>query len=197
MNPDLQGPPAEAEGEPGIVMPRWVPVVIGLVLVGMAALAVYTGLSTRPNTLVRMIRPRQVRMAPDAGAPGEPQAGASRIVPGDSGENVPSANPPEQGLSRATVTGGPGGVAATMRIWARRGLQTDVQPPDAVVYVNDVPIGQANQFKAADEVYDFPAAGSYTVRVAAPGYRERVYVVTASDSARQEIAKITVKLEKQ
>jgi hypothetical protein len=199
MSSDPTVPPEgpEEPSEPGIAMPPWVPIAIGLVLVGMAALAVYTGLTVRPNTLARIIKSRHVQMSAGAGAPGEQQAGASRMYSGESGENIPLANPPVQGLSRAEITSGRGGVAATVRMWARRGLLTDVQPPDAMVYLNGVPMGQANQFNTADEVYDFPAAGSYTIRLVAPGYREQQYVVTVSDSATQEIAKITARLEKE
>jgi len=64
------------------------------------------------------------------------------------------------------------------------------------VYVNGVLIGQAKQFNTIDEVYDFPAPGAYTIRLVAPGYKEAQYVVTASDNAQQEIARIDVKLQR-
>jgi hypothetical protein len=66
-----------------------------------------------------------------------------------------------------------------------------------VVYVNDVAIGQAAQFDSEDEEYDFAAPGSYTVRLIAPGYKERDFIITASDNAKDEVARIEVKLEKQ
>ena len=73
-------------------------------------------------------------------------------------------------------------------------MMTNVTPDDAMIYVNDLAIGEAKQFNTADEVYDFPAPGSYTVRIVAPGYKERVFVVTAADNATDEIARIDVKL---
>ena len=178
-------------------MPSWVPLVIGSVLVAMAALAVYTGLNYRRNTLTRIIKPRHINMNSGGGPPGEPQPGASRVYPGDSGENVPLAGPPVAGKSRVAITGGAGGISTTVRLWARRGLLTHVVPAEAVVYVNDVLIGEARQFTTSDEIYDFPAPGSYTIRLVAPGYRDQTFVVTAADSAKQELATITTTLEEE
>ena len=56
------------------VMPRWVPGVIGIVLVAMAALAVYTGLRYRTpmlaNGIVKSRRPARA-MTGGAGPPGD------------------------------------------------------------------------------------------------------------------------------
>ena len=165
-------------------MPRWVPVAIGVVLVTLAALAVLTGLRYRDQTLVRIVQPRQRASHPLAPGPGgEPEPGASLIFPGDS--NVPAA--------RASVSGGSG----VVKLEARRGMQTNITPPDAVVYVNDVAIGQASQFNSETEEYDFAAPGSYTVRFVAPGYKERDFIVTAAENAKQEVARISASLEKQ
>jgi len=163
--------------EPGL--PSWVPTAIGIVLVIMAALAVYTGLRYRNPTLANGIikTRRPPRAMTGGGPPGEPEPGASLVFP----ENSPTAE-------TATVTGA---------IAARRGLITNVLPDDAMVYVNGVLIGQAKQFNTIDEVYDFPAPGAYTIRLVAPGYKEAQYVVTASDNAQQEIARIDVKLQRQ
>jgi len=180
------------------LMPRWIPILIGIVLVAMAALAVVTGLRFRDTSLVGMVKPRKPsRMITTAAPPGEPEAGASLMFPGESGDNAPVAHEPATGPSHAVVSGGKGGVSSTVRLWARRGMTTHVVPGDALVYVNDVAIGQADQFNSENEIYDFPAAGSYTVRIVAQGYRERAYVVTASDEAKAEIAAIDVKLDKQ
>jgi hypothetical protein len=195
--PPLDGTPADPPREEALTMPSWVPLVIGGVLVALAALAVYTGLHYRRNTLTRVIRPRHIDMNSGAGPPGEPQAGASRVYPGDSGENVPVAGPPVAGKARVAISGGAAGLSTTVRLWARRGLLAHVVPPDAAVYVNDVLIGQASQFKSSDEIYDFPAPGSYTIRLVAPGYRDQTFIVTAADSAKQELATITTTLEKQ
>jgi hypothetical protein len=191
--PPRERHPAE---EPGL--PRWVPTLIGVVLVVLAALAVYTGVRYRNPTLSDSIV-RSRRPVPPAtgggGPPGEPGPGASLVFPGDSGDNAPTASDAVTGRARATINGGgAAGVTATVRLWARRGMNTNVVPDDAMIYVNDLPIGEARQFDKPDEVYDFPAPGSYTVRIIAPGYKERVFVVTAADNATDEIARIDVKL---
>jgi len=178
-------------------LPRWVPTLIGVVLVILAALAVYTGVRYRNSTLAdRIIRPKPTTTALSGGGPpGEPGPGASLVFPGESGDNAPTASDAVTGRARATLSGGgTGGVTGAVRLWARRGMTTSVVPDDAMIYVNDLPIGEARQFNTPDEVYDFPAPGSYTVRVIAPGYRERTFVVTAADNATDEIARINVKL---
>ena len=43
----------------------------------------------------------------------------------------------------------------------------------------------------------FRREGTYTIRIAAPGYKEQMFVVTAAENAQQEVAAITAKLEKQ
>lgn len=187
-------PPEDHEPE-AAQLPPWVPTLIGAVLVILAGLAVYTGLQYRNNTIVSVVKPRRVPAANTAAPPGEPQPGASLVFPGDSGDNAPVAHPPVTGNSRATIVGTGHDVEATVRIWARRGMTTTVTPPDALVYVNDVAVGQANQLST--QPYEFPQAGSYNIRITAPGYRDRTYVVTAADNAKDEIATIQAKLDKQ
>src|SRR5689334_5646083 len=145
MTTDPLPPDSQHESE-GASMPRWVPILIGAVLVIMAALAVYTGMRYRDDaTLTQQVHPRRDRGMTSA-PPGEPGAGASLVVHDSAGEdNTPAANAPVQGSSRAVITGGPGGIESTMRIWARRGMQLDVTPAESMVYVNDVPVGHANQ----------------------------------------------------
>ena len=184
--------PHEPEAAP---LPRWVPAFIGAVLVILAGLAVYTGLRYRSNTIVSVVRPRRVPASNSPAPPGEPQPGASLVFPGESGDNAPVAHPPVSGKSRATVVGTGHDIEATVRIWARRGMTTTVTPPDALVYVNDVAVGQANQLSS--EPYEFPQPGSYNIRITAPGYRDRSYIVTAADNAKDEIATIQAKLDKQ
>lgn len=181
------------------LMPGWVPIVIGVALVIMAALAVFTGLRYRePAAISRLIPRRTVLRQTAPAAPGEPTPGASLVYPGGDADNVPKANAPVETRSRAAITGGgAAGVTAVVRIEARRGLQTKVVPDDALIYVNDLAIGEARQFNTPDEIYDFAAPGSYTIRITAPGYRERTFVVNASEGAKNEIARIDVKLEKQ
>jgi PEGA domain-containing protein len=181
--------------EPAL-FPKWVPLLIGIVLVALAGLAVFTGLRYRTSTLVNMVRPRAPRAVPRSNAPsppGEPEAGASLMSGGD----APVANAPVSGNSRAVITGGAEGISSTMRIWARRGMTLSVTPSDAIVYVNDIAVGEAKQFDGPDEIYDFAQPGSYTVRLVAPGYKEVQYVITAEANAKAEVARIEAKLTKQ
>ena len=182
MSEEPQAPP----------MPRWVPIVIGVVLVAIGALAVWTGIRYRHPTLANDIvkSRRPARPITGAGPPGEPEPGGSLIFPGES----PTANAPVAGRSRVEVTGGGAqGITAVVRMWARRGMTFNVTPDDAIVYVNDTPIGQASQWTG---VYEFAQTGSYTVRIDAPGYKEKMFVVTAAENARDEVAPIVAKLEK-
>ncbi|HEV7571732.1 MAG TPA: hypothetical protein VGQ21_09560 [Thermoanaerobaculia bacterium] len=180
------------------MMPRWVPGVIGAVLVAMAALAVYTGLRYRTPTLANGVmksrRPARA-MTGGAGPPGEPEPGASLMFPGDA-DNAPAAHDAVTGRARAEITGTGHGITSTVRIWARRGMMTNVVPDDAMVSVNDLVIGQAKQFDKPDEIYDFPAPGSYTIHISAPGYKDQQFIVTVADDAKQEIARLDVKLVK-
>jgi hypothetical protein len=173
-------------------MPRWVPVLIGVLLVLLAGLAVYTGLRYREPDMSQHVRTRpegRDTFAP----PGEPGAGASRVMNGASGE-APVANAPVSGEARAVISGGPGGVQATVRIWARRGMVLAVTPEDAMVYVNGVLVGQANQFDTTDEIYDFAEPGSYTIRIVSPAGTEKTFIVTAADDAKQDVATIAAAL---
>lgn len=185
----------EPSGPPVAAMPRWVPVLIGALLVTMAGLAVYTGLRYRDGrTITDHVAPQRERGSADA-PPGEPGAGESLVLHGDDRDTTPEAGEPVEGSSRAVITGGPRGVTSTVRMWARRGMVLSVEPPDAMVYVNGVLIGQARQFDTADEVYDFAQPGSYEVRVVGPGDATKTFVVTAADEAKDDIATIAVKLE--
>ena len=198
LRPDSSEAPPDPPPDKDL-MPRWVPIVIGVVLVTLAGLAVLTGLRYRENTLVGIIKPRFDARRTAPAPPGEPEPGASRVFSGAEGANVPSANEPLGAEEpRAEITGGPGGVSAVVRIWARRGMQFVAEPADAVVYVNDVPVGHAREYAGGgEEVYDFPEAGSYNVRLDAPGYKPRHFVVTASNNAPQDIAHIKATLEKE
>src|SRR5439155_9973706 len=157
-------PPRERHPHEQPLLPTWVPTVIGVILVIMAALAVYTGIRFRNPTLANGIikSRRPPRAMTGGGPPGEPEPGASLVFP----ENAPTAGPPA--------------VVGAQQLTARRGMITNVLPDDAMVYVNGVAIGEVRQFNTADEVYDFPAEGSYTVRLIAPGHKEAQYVITVS-----------------
>ncbi len=179
-------------------MPRWIPLLIGLILVGLAGLAVFTGLRYRANdeaTLTQKVKPtprRSMSSAPQ----GEPEAGASLVVRDNEGDDAtPPANAPVQGESRTVITGGPGGVDTTTRIWARRGMLLRVTPAESLVYVNNLAIGHVRQFDTPDEIYDFAAAGSYTVKVVAPSGKQKTYIVTAAEDAKQDVATIQTSLD--
>ena len=186
--------PDDGVPDPSLI-PRWIPVLIGLILAVMAALAVWTGLRFRDDGPMRThMRPRADQRA-TAAPPGEPGAGASLVLHGRSGETTPAAGAPVTDASRVEIRGGPEGVEATIRLRARRGMILDVQPADAMVYVNDIPIGQVRQFDTMDEVYDFAEPGSYTIRIVAPGIAEKQFVVTAAEDAADNVARITAKLQ--
>ena len=175
-----QTPPSRQRHVPdAMVLPSWVPALIGVVLVLLAALAVYTGLRYRNPPLVGGIvtSRRGPRGLTAAGPPGEPEPGGSLVFPGASADASETA---------------PG---TAVRMSARRGMITSVRPDDAMIYVNGLAIGEAKQFNTTDEVYDFPAPGSYTIRIVAPGYKERQYVIVAADNAKLEIARLDVKLD--
>jgi hypothetical protein len=172
-------PPRERHASDQTGLPRWVPTLIGIVLVVMAGLAVYTGVRFRNPTLADgIIKNRRPPRMTGGGAPGEPEPGASLVFP----ENSPTA-------------GGPAVVGA-IQMSARRGLITNVIPEDAMVYVNGVAIGEVRQFNTVDKVYDFPAEGRYTVRIVAPGYKDAQLVITANENAQLEIARIDARLER-
>lgn len=183
-------------GPPAAVMPRWVPMLIGVLLVTMAALAVYTGLRYRDTrTITDHVAPQRERGTVDA-PPGEPGAGESLVLHGnDQRDMTPVAGEPVEGASRAVISGGRGGVSSTVRMWARRGVLLAVEPSESMVYVNDVLIGQARQFDTVDEVYDFAEPGSYKITVVAPAGATKTFVVTAADEAKDDIATIAVRLQ--
>ena len=165
-------------------LPGWVPTAIGVVLVLMAALAVYTGLRYRSPTLANgIIKPRRPpRAMTGGGPPGEPEAGSSLVFPGDAADNTPgTAGAPDRNA---------------IHLSARRGMILSVVPDEAMVFVNGLAIGEARQFNTMDKVYDFPAEGTYMVRIVAAGYKERQFVITAADGAAQEIARIDTKLDR-
>jgi hypothetical protein len=182
-------PPPENDEDVPPPLPSWVPVLIGGVLVVLAALAVFTGLRYRQNTLVSIVKPpRTMPQLNTPAPPGEPEAGGSLIFDG----SAPAAHPPVAGRTRATITGTGGEIESNVHITARRGMVISVFPDDAVVYVNDMAVGQAKQF--ASQAYEFATPGSYTIRIAAPGYRDRIYTVTVRENASEEVARIEARL---
>jgi len=194
--------PEPPKVDPPIVsLPKWVPIGLGLVLLTMALLAVYTGLNYRNVSLSRGLRRAVSERAPsrnaEAGVPGEPQPGASRVIHGEHGEIIPQPNAldPEGSAGNAIRSEG-GAVIPVIRLAARRGLLVRVTPGDAMVYVNGQPIGAAKQFSTSDQIYEFADQGRFIVRLVAPGYREIEYEVSADQDAADEVAVINTKLQK-
>ncbi|HET7710511.1 MAG TPA: hypothetical protein VFL80_01140, partial [Thermoanaerobaculia bacterium] len=164
--PSSAEPPKHHEPQdtpPAPLFPRWVPILIAALLVVFAALALFTGLRYRESPAATVLRAKAVPRSP-ATPPGEPQPGGSLVF----GDREPVAGAPAAGRARAVIAGDAAGIQSVVRIWARRGLVINAVPADALVSVNDVMIGQANQFDTADETYDFPAPGSYNIRISAP-----------------------------
>src|SRR5213592_1454538 len=131
-------PPRERNAPEEPHLPRWVPTLIGVVLVVLAALAVYTGIRYQTPTLADgIIRSKRTTTAlTGGGPPGEPGPGASLVFPGESGDNAPTANDSVTGRARATISGGgTGGVSTAVRLWARRGMLANVVPDDAMIYI--------------------------------------------------------------
>lgn len=192
-----QGEPARSETPGG--MPRWVPVLIGVVLLIIAALAVYTGMRYRGGPLGRALERATTSMVrSEGGAPGEPQPGASRVLHGGGGDHVPTPRPvttDEDEGSKVVIRGGPEGVIPSIRLTAQRAMHVHVDPSSAVVYVNDQPVGVAVQFSGAD-LYEFSEEGEYTVRLVADGYEEIEYTVLVRQDAKTEIADILATLKK-
>ena len=172
-------PPPERHASDQTGLPRWVPTLIGVVLVLMAGLAVYTGIRFRNPTLANgIIKNRRPPRMTGGGPPGEPEPGASLVFP----ENSPTA--------------GGQAVAGAVQMSAKRGLMTNVIPEDAMVYINGVAIGEVRQFNTVDKIYDFPDEGPYTVRIVAPGYKDAHFVINANENAPLEIARIDARLER-
>src|SRR5919108_4507300 len=127
-----------ADGKP-LALPRWVPLAIGIVLVTLASLAVYTGLSDRRPTLQKkIVKSRSLPLREEYGAPGEPQPGASRVLHGMEGGGAPQPGPIENQKSpRVSISGGREGTLASIRLAARRGVQVNVTPNDTILYINN------------------------------------------------------------
>jgi hypothetical protein len=178
-----QAPPVEKE----LHLPGWIPPAIGIALVLLGAMAVYTGFRPRTKAADRMIltEPSVTRLTStedSGGAPGAPEPGASRVLPGETGEVVPEPGPM------------PAGSIAPISV--RRGVIFDVEPKDAMVYVNDAPIGPASQFASKTDVYEFAQSGAFRIRLVAPGYRDAEFQVTAEHDGDNEVATIKAVMKK-
>lgn len=195
-SPAPQEAPAE---ERKVTMPKWVPVLIGAVLVLLASLAVYTGFTSKVRSFGTSLTRRnaQPQTAAASGPPGEPQPGASRVLHGASGENIPEPTPMSADQGRQMrIVGSGDQVVSTLKLRSRRGFVLDVVPENADVYVNGQAIGNAGQFRREEQAYEFPAEGDYSVRLVADGYQEAEYLISADPGARDELARIKLRMVK-
>lgn len=194
---EVASPPDERRLE----LPAWVPAAIGLTLVLLAAMAVWTGFRTQ-------VRPHEEQPSAEVspfteadglfleesgGPPGAPGPGASRVSPeGDVPAPGPLGEARREGLA---ISGDAGGVSGKKNIAVRRGLVFDVTPLDAVVYVNDVVVGSVRQFDSPESAYEFAEEGVFSVKISSPGYDEVELVVSAGPDETEETAEVTLRLE--
>lgn len=168
---------------------------IGLVLVGMAALAVWTGLRHRDTPFWK---PEPIATSTGAHAvPGEPEPGASRVMHDSEGGALARARETDPSVRARTIIEGSGSdIRSTARMHARRGLIVNVEPRDAIVYINGQLIGEARQLSTADQVWEFgEPEGTYRVTVVSSGYRPLRFEVVADQNAADEIAVLRGRLE--
>lgn len=199
MNEQLHEPGEEDSLPPPVKLPAWVPVAISLVLIAMAAGAIWTGLRRRDVPFWKPVPSSRGAYVPGAGVPGEPEPGASRVMHGGDGALIPVADPTDrQQRSRVSIQGDSRAVTPTVRVQARRGLLVDVRPADAIVYVNDQLIGEAQQFMTPEQAWEFAEpSGTYRVVVVSQGYEPLQYEVIASPDAQDELAIVRGQLELQ
>lgn len=196
--------PGSPAAEQPLVLPVWVAPAIGIALVAIAGMAAWTGFRQRTSNEVKYVLtgpqltgattsiPEQ-----NGGAPGDPGPGASRLVQSETGGEVPRAEPlPEGELPRPAIRGDAGGVVPTSSLEVRRGIAFDCDRPEAMVFVNDLPIGEAGQFAAKDQPYEFSQEGSFSVRVVAKDGVEARFTVVASAGAETDVKVIPVRLAK-
>jgi len=193
--PPVEAPPQQ---ERRLALPAWVPAAIGLTLVALATMAVYTGFRTqvRPQDRSLTLRPFDTSegLYPEetGGSPGAPGPGSSRVSPED---ELPAPEPLERARPGGlAITGDAEGLVGRRSLSARRGVVFRIEPPDAMVWVSDVAVGSARQFASADQAYEFPEEGVFRIRITAPGHAELDLEVSADRNAKLELAEVTAKL---
>lgn len=183
--PGAEGEDDLEPSEPVVKLPAWIPILLGLVLVTMAAFAVYTGMTHRGKPFARALG-HPVSLARRA---------VANVLPGDTEDPAPHPATPVT-TSKMVVVGDGKSITSTTMLRAERGMMIKAEPNTAAVYVNDRLIGTAAQFSRLDSVYEFPAEGNFTVRLMADGFEDAVYLVTVEPEADQEIAAIEVRLRR-
>ncbi|MBI2215599.1 MAG: hypothetical protein HYU52_18280 [Acidobacteria bacterium] len=206
--PEGEGGSTEPEAtpleEPPLELPRWIAPAIGIALVAIAAVAVWTGMRPRSRsetnyvitTPQRPVATSGVR-EDSGGAPGDPGPGASSVVQNEAGGAVPLAQPlPEGELPRDAIRGDATGVVPTSSFEVRRGVAFECDQPEATVFVNELPIGEVGQYASKEEPYEFPQEGSFNVRVVGKDGTEARFTVVASAGAQTDVELIRVRLAK-
>jgi len=81
---------------------------------------------------------------------------------------------------------------------ARKGAEFHVRPDSAMVTINGVTIGKADDWDgfAGGRQYPFGAPGSYFVELTAPGYKTAWVKIVVKNDARADFARVRTKLEK-
>jgi len=81
---------------------------------------------------------------------------------------------------------------------ARKGAEFHVRPDSAMVTINGVTIGTADDWDgfAGGRQYPFGAPGSYYVELTAPGYKTAWVKIIVKNDARADFARVRTKLEK-
>ncbi|MFH1176313.1 MAG: zinc-ribbon domain-containing protein [Acidobacteriota bacterium] len=131
-------------------------------------------------------------------APAEPAGSPPLDI--SSGEGAPaSPQPPsftgEAAASLPAATASKPSYEAVFR--CRRYAKFDVDPEDAQVYIDDRPIGKADDWDGAGggRLYQFKQSGIYSVRLALKGYRTAWVRIIVSDGAATKVS-IDTKLKK-
>lgn len=124
---------------------------------------------------------------PDGGAATAPSVDHGSTAGGGSGE----------------AAGGGTGAAAPVQehplsgtFHCRQGAEFDVDPEDAVVAIDDVVIGKADDFdgKGGGRTYYFKGPGTYIARFSMKGYRTAWVKIVVSPSASESVVSVDTEL---
>jgi serine/threonine-protein kinase len=90
-------------------------------------------------------------------------------------------------------------VAIAETYMARRGAEFHVRPDQAIVTINGVTIGKADDWDgfAGGRQYPFSQAGTYFVELTAPGFKTSWVKIVVKPDARDNIARVRTKLDKE
>jgi hypothetical protein len=83
-------------------------------------------------------------------------------------------------------------IAAEHHYTVRRGIELDIAPYEAEIFVNGRSVGNSERW---DDEYVFDGPGRYLVRFVHPGHRPTTVEVTVNPSARRKWVEVEVELE--